>query len=164
MWRGALLFCSSSPHAAIDSYAFHPSGFLSKPVSAADLERPLARCFPHWKRALRWLEVFSDRSRVHIPMCNLIWAEACGRSCVLHVPQRTLPAGISLMGLTWLLPDKSFLRCQKSFLVNLCRIQSTDGRFFQMSEGSPVPIGRDCRGTALSAYALFQKRWAWKEP
>lgn len=163
MWHGALLFCSSSPHAAIDSYAFHPAGFLSKPVSAADLERPLARCFPHWQRALRRMEVFSDRSRLHIPMSNLIWAEASGRSCILHVPQGTLPAGISLMGLTWLLPEESFLRCQKSFLVNLHRIQSTDGKFFQMSEGSPVPIGRDCRGAALSTYASFLKRWAWKD-
>jgi DNA-binding LytR/AlgR family response regulator len=161
-WRGALLLCSASARSAIGSYAFHPNGFVSKPVTAAELERPLARCFPRWQGARRRLEVFSERNRLRVPMCDLSWAEASGRSCVLHVPQGVLPAGVSLMELTRLLPDESFLRCQKSFLVNLHHVCSADGKAFRMFDGNLVPIGRDCRSAALSAYASFQTRWSGK--
>ena len=161
-WRGALLLCSVSAHSAIHSYMFHPDGFVSKPVTAAALERPLARCFPRWQGALRRLEVFSERTRLRIPMCDLIWAEACGRSCILHVPQGAFPAGVSLLELTELLPGESFLRCQKSFLINLYRVRSADGKTFRMSDGGRVPIGRDCRDAALAALAAYQARWSGK--
>ncbi|MET0016322.1 LytTR family transcriptional regulator DNA-binding domain-containing protein [Oscillibacter sp.] len=159
-WGGALLLCSDSAHSAIHSYVFHPDGFVSKPVTAATLERPLARCFPRWQGALRRLEVFSERTRLRIPMCDLIWAEACGRSCILHVPQGAFTAGVSLLELTELLPEESFLRCQKSFLINLYRVRSEDGKAFRMSDGGRVPIGRDCRDAALAALAAYQARWS----
>lgn len=161
-WRGALMLCSASAHSAIDSYAFHPDGFVAKPVTAAALERPLARCFFRWQNALRRLEVFSERTRLRIPICDLIWAEASGRSCILHIPQGAFPAGVSLMELTGLLPGESFLRCQKSFLINLHRVRSADGKTFRMSDGGSVPIGRDCRSAVLAALAAFQTRWSGK--
>ena len=84
----ALLVCSSRTQAAIDSYSLHPDGFLQKPIQQKDLFTVLRRCARLWWDSLERLEILSDRLRVRLPLCDLIWAEGARRGCLVHSSQR----------------------------------------------------------------------------
>lgn len=157
-----LLVCSDNPRTAIDCYALRPAGFLRRRLSPERLEKALNNCLPLWSDGLTWLEVSAGRSRVRLPLCELVWAEAAGRRCVLHSAQGPIDAGESLMDLAGRLPEGVFLRCQKSFLINL-RHAVGAGRSFLMSDGAEVPISRSVRAEAAEALSAFQARWTAEE-
>ena len=77
----ALFLCSRDSRRAIDSYSFHPTGFLEKPVAMEQLWRAMHRCARLWFAALSRLEVFSDRVRIGSPLRNLICVEAAPGDC-----------------------------------------------------------------------------------
>lgn len=161
-WMGnskALFVCSDNCRIAIASYAFHPDGFLPKQVTPAVLERALSPCSPLWKESLKWLEVSIGRSKVSLPLCELIWAEASGRNCILHSAHGQVTARESLSELEKRLPSEIFLRCQKSFLVNLRHVCKMGNRSFSMSNGTKIPIGRNHWSSAQNTYTAFQTRW-----
>lgn len=156
----ALFICSDSHRAAIDSYALHPDGFLPRQITPEALERALSRCSPLWSDELSLLFVSVGRSRVGLPLCELIWAEANGgRSCVLHSSHGQVTAGEPLMELVERLPSNMFFRCQKSFLVNLRHVCSIQNHHFIMSDSTEIPIGRNHRTAAEDKYTAFCTRW-----
>ena len=148
----ALLVCSSRPQAAIDSYSLHPDGFLQKPIQQKDLFAALRRCARLWWDSLERLEILSDRLRVRLPLCDLIWAEGARRGCLVHSSQECIADQETLSTLAQRLPSELFLRCQRSFLVNLTHVQSLDGQGLHMSDGTVIPLSRNIRGSASAAY------------
>ncbi len=148
----ALLVCSSRTQAAIDSYSLHPDGFLQKPIQQKDLFAALRRCARLWWDSLERLEILSDRLRVRLPLCDLIWAEGARRGCLVHSSQECIADQETLSTLAQRLPSELFLRCQRSFLVNLTHVQSLDGQGLHMSDGTVIPLSRNIRGSASAAY------------
>jgi len=152
---GALVLCSGDPGRSIACYALHPADFLPKPVTPAALERAMGRCIPLWQDRLQWLD--ASAGRVQIPLCELMWAEASGHSTVLHCVHGVIRNSESMSGLEAKLPSGLFLRCQRSFLVNLRHVRALEAGFFTMAGGGQVPVGRGNREQAAQAYAAFQR-------
>ena len=101
----ALLVCSFRPQAAIDSYSLHPDGFLQKPVRQSALFTALRRCAKLWWDSLERLEILSDRLRVRLPLCDLIWAEGARRGCLVHSSQECIVNCETLSSLEARLPQ-----------------------------------------------------------
>jgi len=152
---GALVLCSKDPGRSIACYALHPADFLSKPVSPAALERAMGRCIPLWQDRLKWLD--TSAGRVQVPLCELMWAEASGHSTLLHCVHGAVRDSESLSGLEAKLPPGIFLRCQRSFLVNLRYVRTLENGFFTMACGEQVPIGRGNQNQAAQACAAFRR-------
>jgi DNA-binding LytR/AlgR family response regulator len=157
--QSALFVCSNSPLAAINCYALHPRGFLTKQVTAETLERSLYPSIGLWRKALATLDLTVGRNRVRLPVCELIWAEARGRSCVLHSAHGQITVNETLQELSTKLPAGLFLRCQKSFLVNLRHVRSIGNGMLTMSDGAEVPVGRNSRNDVQKAHAAFRELW-----
>ena len=153
----ALLVCSSSSQAAIDSYSLHPDGFLHKPIRQEDLHAALRRCIKVWWDALDRLEILSDRLRVRLPLCDLVWAEGARRGCLVHSSHECISNRESLSALEARLPGALFFRCQRSFLVNLTHVQKLDSQGFHMSDGAVVPLSRNSRAAAVQAYQRLRR-------
>ena len=135
----ALLVCSSRPQAAIDSYSLHPDGFLQKPVRQSALFTALRRCAKLWWDSLERLEILSDRLRVRLPLCDLIWAEGARRGCLVHSSQR-------------------------SFLINLTHVRQLDSQGLLMSDGTLIPMNRGSRKPISDAYRQLRLQLAEEEP
>lgn len=153
----ALLVCSSRPQAAIDSYSLHPDGFLQKPIQQKDLFAALRRCARLWWDSLERLEILSDRLRVRLPLCDLIWAEGARRGCLVHSSHECISNRESLSALEARLPGVLFFRCQRSFLVNLTHVQVLDSQGLHMSDGAVIPLSRNSRGAAVQAYQRVRR-------
>jgi len=152
---GALVLCSRDPDLSIACYALHPVDFIPKPVVPAALERAMGRCIPLWQDRLQRLDASVVRAQV--PLCELAWAEASGHNAILHCVHGVLRAGETLSCLEAKLPPRLFLRCQRSFLVNLRHVRALEHGFFTMDCEDRVPIGRGNRDQAARAYAAFRR-------
>ena len=153
----ALLVCSSRTQAAIDSYSLHPDGFLQKPVRQSALFTALRRCARLWWDSLERLEILSDRLRVRLPLCDLVWAEGARRGCLVHSSQECIVNCETLSALEARLPSGLFFRCQRSFLVNLTHVQKLDSQGLHMSDGAVVPLSRNSRAAAVQAYQRLRR-------
>ena len=153
----ALLVCSSRTQAAIDSYSLHPDGFLQKPIQQKDLFAVLRRCARLWWDSLERLEILSDRLRVRLPLCDLIWAEGARRGCLVHSSHECISNRESLSALEARLPGVLFFRCQRSFLVNLTHVQALNSQGPHISDGAVIPLSRNSRGAAVQAYQRVRR-------
>ena len=152
----ALFLCSRDPQKAIDSYAFHPAGFLVKPVTMDQLWRAMLRCARLWFASLTRLEVFNDRVRIGIPLRNLIWAEGARRGSVLRTSHQSLAVREALYQLEQRLPRTVFTRCQRSFVVNLAHVREIAGGSLLLADGTEISIGRGNRSAVLEDFRRFR--------
>ena len=61
--------------------------------------------------------------------------------------------------LTAELPEDVFIRCQRSYLVNLHHVKEADGKVVYMSNGEEVSIGRSARVEVMAAVNHYRERW-----
>lgn len=155
----ALFLCSSSSSAAIASYSLHPAGFLRKPIGMEKLWAALHRCIKLWWDSLERLEITSDRCRIRLPLCDLVWVESTRRNSLVHSTQGPIATREALTALEGRLPRGLFLRCQRSFLVNLRHVRRLDNEGLCMSDGAVVPLSRSSRSEVAEAYRQFCLLW-----
>lgn len=151
----ALFLCSADPRKAIDSYALHPTGFLTKPVGLEALERGLDRCVELWWPDLGRVEVLCERVRLKLPLCQLLWVESGRRGCVLHSSMETMTVREPLSELEQRIPSGVFARCQRSFLVNLNHVARVESRRLYLSDGTEIPLGRGSKEHFLEQWKRF---------
>lgn len=90
---------------------------------------------------------------------DLRWAESRSNACTLHLEREELITWLSLEELEAMLQDKRFLRCQRSYLVNLDYVSGMKGSDFVLADGALVPMSRENRAAMkdrLQKY-LFEK-------
>ena len=151
----ALFLGSRDPQRAIGSYACHPTGFLLKPVSMERLWEAMLRCSRLWFSALLRLEVSNNRVKIGIPFRNLIWVESARRGCLLHTSHQTIASREPLHWLEQQLPRGVFMRCQRSFVINLTYVREAVGNSLLLANGTEIPIGRGSKAAVLDAYRRF---------
>lgn len=156
---GAVFVCARDSRKAIALYRLRPTAFLSRPMSASALDRAMSQCVSLWQAGVKNLELTENRSRMKVPMCDILWAEAQGRNCVLHGLSRDLQIGASMNELTTQLPGDVFIRCQRSYLVNLRHVRQADGKFVYMTNGEAISIGRSTRPEVMSVVEHYQLLW-----
>lgn len=152
-----LVLLSADPRFAIDSYLLHPDGFLNKPVVYSSLAKTLERCPRAWQSGRRWLEAPANRTTMRIPLCEILYAEASGRNCILHCNRGEVQLSRSLGWTETLLPSGPFLRCQKSFIVNLRAVRQFSGGAFSMDNGATIAVGRGHREEIQRQYKAYMR-------
>ena len=55
-------------------------------------------------------------------------------------------------------PDGVFLRCHQSYIVNLAHVRALEDTFFQMEDGTSIPISRAFYKEAKNAYYHYRLR------
>ena len=106
----------------------------------------LGRCngalFRLLAKGLRWLDLPAQHRRVRIPLYQLYYAEAAGRSSILYSAGGGLQVNCSLSVLEAQLQQPPFLRVQKSFVVHLGAIRRISGGELIMCNDMVISVAR----------------------
>ena len=153
------IFFSDSAAQALRSFPLHPVDFLLRPLRYETLAAALDCCRTSWQAALRRVEVRVQHVPVRIALCDLYSAEVSSRVTRLRGRQGTVDAGISMAELERRLGGLPFLRCHKSFCVNLFAVRELGPEAFLLADGTEVPISRDRRREVEEAYEAFVESW-----
>jgi len=157
-----IIFTTTSPDHAIDSYEVRAADYLLKPFDQPEVEEALRWCEEVSGQRLRELEIISERERRSVPVRDILYIEVYGRMCVIHLAEEELRTNRGLGELEEELADDSFLRCHRSYLVNMAHILRPEGRDFLLSDHSRVPIAAENAGRVRQAFFEWSFKQTWE--
>ena len=134
-----IVFVTSSAEYALDGYSVQATHYLLKPATFADVANVFDRCGRQFAQTHRTLELVSRRSTERVLAKDVIYAEVLGNRTTVKLREEDLTAYQPLSKIVELGGD-SFLRCHRSFLVNMDHVAKVKGHEFVMDNGDLVPI------------------------
>lgn len=155
----AIVFTTTSPDYMADGFEVGAVHYLVKPFTREAVETALERCLYLAGEAERFVEVTVEREPRRVLLSALRYAEVRNNACTLFLTAEKLTAYLTLEELSRLLDDPRFLRCQRSFLVNLDHVAELRGNDFLLTDGARVPVSREGRAAMKARFEqyLFEK-------
>lgn len=153
-----LLFLTSSPEFAVESYAVGAFHYLLKPVTAECL-------FPLLDKALAEIQqqegeglVIKGKNRLtHISFARLEYVEVISKLVNFHLTDGSV---VETFGTLTefegeLLTRPNFLKVHRSYLVNLSHVETLDRKLAVTRYGHQIPIARSLYNQVKEAYMRF---------
>lgn len=148
-----LIFATTSVEHGVDSFEVQASDYLVKPFRQEDVGRALDWCLEHRPAALRSLCISVEWEEWKIPLAEIQYIEVLDhRACIHRVGEKDLYTRRGLDDLEAAVDSGDFLRCHRSYLVNMNHIQALKGNCFCMADGTMVPIGSSSRTKVRSRF------------
>lgn len=165
--RVVAAIATTSQDFALESYRLRAARYLEKPVREEEIKELLQDVIRK-KEAEPHYEGETGGERVRVPFDCVLFVEQRGKTICLHMEDgKELVFRGKLDEEEKKFPEKYFLRCHKSFLVNLSKIKGIDRELltFVMLDGQQVHIHRQGFFAAKRAYEqyLFSIAKGWKE-
>lgn len=151
-YREAIVFLTTTQDFAIEGYEVEAEGYLLKPLEKMKLRQLLCRLF---KREEPIMVTLRQGSRVYtFSPSEIVYIESNRNRLTIHTVKETIYYYGKLDEMEEKLPEKSFLRCHQSFLVNMDRIYTAKD-VFRMETGDIVPIRVRERRAIREAYFRY---------
>lgn len=156
-----IIFLTSSPDYAVDSYSVNATNYLLKPIDGNKLYSCLRILYAEIVEHTKYITVKSAAAVHRIALRNIDHVEAQGKK-VLFV----LCDGATIESTkpfyfyeSQLLQEEGFLKCHRSYIVNAYKITTYTQKEIQMQLGCRIPISRSFHKEFEQAYfeLLFRK-------
>lgn len=146
----ALILVSDSDTGALASYSFHADDFLLAPVPQKALDDALERVIRTRPWVFRTLSPGTKKPVLRLR--DILFIESKDHDCLVCSADGSFTRfRCNLDHLEREVVDCGFLRCHRSYLVNLRRVRALKPGAFELG-GVTVPIARACLPLAEEAY------------
>lgn len=151
-----IAFTTNSEDHTLAGYRVNALKYLIKPVRAADVAQTLELAQLLDSRRPQ-CTVFARQRKVDIALEDICYVEVHNHTCHIHTVREVLETGNTIEEMAALLPPPCFVKCHRSFIVNLDHVRDVD-RDFIMKSGDTVYIRGKDLGAIKRAWAeyLFQ--------
>lgn len=136
----AIVFATTSQDHGRDSFDVQASDYLLKPFRQEDVSQALDWCLEHIPESTRCLTVYSEWEQRELPLSTIQYIDVYGHRSRIHTTQAVLVVRRGLDDLEISIQSPDFLRCHRSFLLNMNYVDSLEGNSFRMSDGTLIPI------------------------
>ena len=150
-----IVFATTSRDHGIEGYEVRAMDYITKPIDQRDVDEAM-----DWfireragKRGVMTVRTQSGEARVHIREIRYI--ESFGHTCVIHAQGEDVSVRGSIDELADGL-DAAFLRCHKSYLLNLAHVTSLEKNEFLLDNGARVPISATNLSRSKSAFLAWR--------
>lgn len=150
----SLVFITTSKDHALESFSLGTNDYVVKPIRREDIERAFFKCRAVFLKNGRFIEVMSGRAKRKVPLHKILFMEAYGKEILVHTPEETIKTFMPLDEIEKMITGP-FLRCHRSYIVNLNYVVTIGPDDFQMHGGSLVPLRQRGRTELRDAYADF---------
>jgi DNA-binding LytR/AlgR family response regulator len=135
-----IIFATNSRGHAIDGYGVHALQYLLKPLAAANVSMALDQAMESLSRkAARFIQLSNKLGCYKIDLHDIAYAESDARVIAVHcLKQGTLDFYMRLDDFERLCDDRRFLRCHKSFLVNLDHVYAVAKHSLRLETGQDI--------------------------
>lgn len=148
---GHIIYLTSSPDFAVDSYRTRASDYLLKPLDKHKLFQSLDGVWESLERKYPIFTTIKTRAGLRrIPIHRIVYGELAGRYVQYHLSDGAVIEGMSLRGafqnaVEPLLAHRRFVLCATSFLVNLSFVERIDSSGLRLPGGKTLPVSRTLR-------------------
>lgn len=137
----ALIFATTSREHGLLSYELQVTDYLLKPFERTDVEKALEWILQEREIQYRTITIRSDWEMEEIRLRDIQYIETLHHTAVLHLKDGVKQTRKGLQELEQEIGDGgSFLRCHRSYLVNLDYVTAIIQGNFEMKDGNLIPI------------------------
>jgi len=146
-----IVFITSSRDFAIDSYQVSAVHYLVKPITPDKMDEALDRCRQVIESKRRIIQVTSGRMSERVLARKVLYAEAYGHHVTLKTRDGKMDVSTPLSKIA---EDggRSFLRCHRSYVINMDYVKGVQNRCFLMADGTEVPIRTNGSAQVVATY------------
>lgn len=157
-----IVFLTSSPDFAYESYSVHALDYLLKPVQSERLFALLSKLFLREQKPQDGLSLKCGSTLIRVPFSQLVYIEVMNKHLYFNLTdgQQCEIAG-SLSDYEGLLLDRlEFIRIGRSYIVNITQIQKLSPAGISTFSGKNIPIPRRLYPQLQKDYVkqLFKQR------
>ena len=149
-----IVFLTSSPEFAIESYSVKASNYLLKPVSPDSLFACLEELITELECVPKYMIVKGLASTHRIPLADIEYVEAQGKHVMVFLKgNRAVESPEPFYSFeTALVLDEGFYKCHRSYIVNIHQIDNYTHSEIVMHSGRHIPIARSCQKSFETSY------------
>lgn len=156
-----IVFLTSSPEFAVDSYSVKASAYLLKPLEPGRLYACLDELAEEIRQSARFILIRARHAVHRVPLQEIEFLEADNKCIHFSLADGTVLTSAEPLYQyeSKLLLSDGFFKCSRSYIVNLYRINSFTAKEIRMQSGYRIPISRNFQKEFETAYftALFGK-------
>ena len=156
-----IVFLTSSPEFAVDSYSVKASNYLLKPVSADRLYECLHEITESIQTHEKYILIRGHASTFRIPASGIEYAEAQNKYVKFKLTdgRELLSSDTFSSFLDKLTESDGFIKCHRSYLVNMFQIDRYSAKELTTRSGAIIPIARSCQKDFEEKYftVIFRK-------
>jgi two-component system LytT family response regulator len=160
-FAGEIVFLSSSNEFAAESYRVEAFTYILKPLGPEVVDRTLTRLEDFRRHSdTDGILVTSSKAARFIPFREISYAEVIKHKVYFRLRDGSEAVTSATFGhiVPQLLRDKRFIRCHRSYVVNMNAVTAVDGNEIFVHSGARIPISK--------SYAEAKKtylRWVFGE-
>lgn len=153
-----VIFCTTTADYAVEGYSVKAANYLVKPITYRSFAAALDSCHELLLENTKSLQVMSERLPVQVLHKSITYIEVMNSLCAIHTTDGVVPTYRPLGELEKQLPNPPFLRCHRSYLINMNHIDVPLERDFRLKDGAVIPISKKDKTRIKQAY--FQYLWS----
>ena len=155
------VFTTTSREFAIEAFNLNASHYLLKPITYEAIEDAMKRCLAAKDvQHFRCLEIRTNQGPLSLPVQQIIYIEVFNKICFVHTEKNTFQTYSSLDSLFELLDSHTFMRAQRSYIVNMNYIEAFYFDHIVLSNGKEIMLSRNTRAELKKQYQQFLFRLA----
>jgi len=136
-----LMFITSSPDFMAESFTVQTSDYVVKPIKRENMDRTMTVFYDALEKSSRKIEVPVGRGgNVGIAVSKIEYIEAFGKLTVFSMHDSVVEAQLAISEVEELLGNEPFLRCHRSYIINMNHVKDIYDDYFQMKNGGTVPL------------------------
>ena len=136
-----IIFITGFPDFIAEGYEVSALHYLMKPVLPEKLHTVLDKAAANLAKSEKRLSITYDRQTDFVPLSQVMYIEAQKQYILIHTISETYRMKGSLSDMEKQL-DEYFIKCQRSFVVNLRYVTRIKNDCVLLKNGSEVPISR----------------------
>jgi len=138
--QASIIFVSGSLDYVQDIYETKHIYFLKKPIETEKLALALQKALTRAKNSFIMLNLKASIRKLFFD--EIIYLENMNKITVIYLDNETLEYPKKLKELEDMLPKEQFIRCHKSFIINLEKAAEINKQYITMSNKVLVPISK----------------------
>lgn len=137
-----IVFITISQNHALEAYSVDGAAYVVKPLSSDKMNRALDKCQRDFLNSSRYIRVTSKQmGTVKIPFSTIWYIEVFNKTVVIHIANdQIVTAQLTLTELEQMLEGEPFLRCSRSYIINMNYVESLKKSAFTLKNGTQIFI------------------------
>lgn len=150
------IFTTTSREHALEAISLNAAHYLVKPLTQNAVWEAMERCLARLERKpSKQLEIKTSQGKVPIPINSIVYIEVFNKICFIHTNKNTYQTYSTLDALFRLLDDISFMRAQRSFIINMNFIEALFFDHVVLKGGKEIMLSRNKRAKLKEQYQQF---------
>ncbi|MGE8293306.1 MAG: LytR/AlgR family response regulator transcription factor [Sphingobacterium sp.] len=152
-----IIFTTAYPNYALESYELNALDYLLKPIAEDRLKKALDKAVNHFQQKVAekgavsptdHIFVKADRKLFRLELNEIQYIEAMKDYVMIHTKDKKLMVAMNIKTIFNQLPNTDFVRINKSFVVNLNKVESVDNHWVTIA-GFEMPLGASFKDDLL---------------